>query len=139
MLYWPCLWGYNPRANLKRGGERKTERADRQTLECVAKLSHPLPADRKEGGFLLGETLPARASVESAEQTPSRLVKPVAQHLNNRRCDRSQDAKEDSYLFGDSPRIWITSWRAGEAVVEETLTVYGLLEDLNEEFDPGSG
>ena len=23
--------------------------------------------------------------------------------------------------------------------LEETLTVYGLLEDLNEEFDPGSG
>ena len=45
-------------ANLKRGGERKTERADRQTLECVAKLSHPLPADRKEGGFLLGGDLP---------------------------------------------------------------------------------
>ena len=90
-------------ANLKRGGERKTERADRQTLECVAKLSHPLPADRKEGGFLLGGTLPARASVESAEQTPSRLASPVAQHLNNRRCDRSQDAKEDRLSSDSTP------------------------------------
>ena len=121
-------------ANLKRGGERKTERADRQTLECVAKLSHPLPADRKEGGFLLGGDPPG----EDLQQNKAAATGSArCQNLNNRRCDRSQDAKEDSYLRIAPPHL--DNELASRRRLEETLTVYGLLKDLNEEFDPGSG
>ena len=122
-------------ANLKRGGERKTERADRQTLECVAKLSHPLPADRKEGGFLLGGTLPARASNRTK---PQQRALPVARTLTIADVTGRKMRRKTGYLRIAPPHLDNELASRGE-VVEETLTVYGLLEDLNEEFDPGSG
>ena len=72
---------------------------------------------------------------------PSAVATGVAgcQHLNNRRCDRSKDAKNKAIERWPNPPHLDNKKLASREKLKATLTAYGLKKDLNEEFDPGSG
>jgi hypothetical protein len=67
-----------------------------------ALLSRPLPADRTESGFLFGkgetpspDGPPKEQDVQFVSTNCVGMSEAHSRHLNNRRCDRSKDAKED--------------------------------------------